>query len=300
MTTPRPLPVWRSLMFVPVTVERFVGSAARRGADAVILDLEDAVPEADKARARDLVAAAAPVVGRGGADVLVRINRPWPQAVRDIEAALVPGIAGLLLPKAESAEHVRMAAEVVDAVEAARSIAPGTCRLVPMIETAGAYFRMREIAAAHPRVVAMTLGTEDFALSAGMLPEAEGLLGPAQETVFAAAAAGILPLGFVGSIAGFADGEAFRRVIRQSRRLGFQGALCIHPAQVAIANEEHSPDPEAVARAARMVAAYDAALAAGQGAVTFEGAMIDVPVVERARRLIARDAAIRRRAGAAG
>ena len=110
----------------------------------------------------------------------------------------------------------------------------------------------------------------------------------------------MLPLGFVGSIADFRDQEAFRTIVRRSRRLGFVGASRIHPLQVAVLNEEFAPPAEEVENARRMVAAYDAALAAGTGAVQFEGKMIDIPVVERARTVLARDAAIRARLARAG
>ena len=97
---------------------------------------------------------------------------------------------------------------------------------------------MDEIARAHPRIAAIDLGAEDFALSAGMVPEPEGLLYPKQRIVFAARAAGVQPLGFVGSIAEFKDQEAFRAIVRRSRKLGFVGASCIHPLQVSVLNEE--------------------------------------------------------------
>ena len=129
----------------------------------------------------------------------------------------------------------------------------------------------------------------------GMLPDPDGLLYPKQHTLFAARAAGILPMGFVGSIADFRDQEAFRAIVRRSKRLGFVGASAIHPLQVPVLNEEFSPTAAEVERAKRMVAAYDAAFAQGLGAVQFEGAMIDVPVVQRAQNVIARAAAIARR-----
>ncbi|MGH7102519.1 MAG: HpcH/HpaI aldolase/citrate lyase family protein [Acetobacteraceae bacterium] len=291
----RELPVWRSALYVPVIVERFVAKAATRGADAIILDLEDSIPPDKKERARAQVAAAAGIVGAGGADVLVRVNRPWRLLVRDLEAALSPGVAGLMLPKIESAEHLRLIAEIVDEIEAERKMAPGHTKLVAMLETPGSIFRAEAIARAHPRLVGITVGAEDLALSSGMLPEAEGLLFPKQQAIFAARAAGILPLGFLGTVAEFADLEAFRRTIRRSRGLGFAGAAVIHPSQIGILNEEFSPEPAEVEGARRMLAAYARAAAEGLGAITFEGRMIDVPVVRRAEALLARHAAIARR-----
>src|SRR6202030_4767425 len=108
------LPVWRSMLFVPVTQRRFVEGAAKRGADAIILDLEDAVAASEKDRARTLVPEAAALVSRGGADVVVRINRPLRMTVRDLEAAIGPGVQAIALPKAESADHLRLVAEIID------------------------------------------------------------------------------------------------------------------------------------------------------------------------------------------
>ena len=286
------LPVWRSLLFVPVTAKRFVDGAARRGADAIILDLEDSVAASEKERARGLVPEAAEIVSRGGADVVVRINRPLRLAVRDIEATIGPRIPALALPKVDSPEHVRLLAEIIDEVEAERGMTPGTTRLIAMVETAAAFFRIAEIARAHPRLCALNLGAEDFALSAGILPDAEGLFMPKQMAVFAARAAGIMPLGFIGTVAEFHDLDGFRQTIRRSRRLGFIGASVIHPSQIPILNEEFRPSPEEVDHARRVVAAYDQALAEGVGAVTVDGKMIDVPVVERSRLVIEREAAI--------
>jgi citrate lyase subunit beta/citryl-CoA lyase len=286
------LPVWRSLLFVPVTARRFVDGAARRGADAIILDLEDAVAASEKERARTLVPEAAAIVSRGGADVVVRLNRPLRMTVRDLEAAIGPGVQAVALPKAESAQHVQLVAEIIDELEAERGMPIGTTKMLAMVETASAFFRLAEIARAHPRVVALTLGAEDFATSAGILPEAEPLTMPKQMAVFAARAAGIMPLGFIGSIAEFHDLDAFRETIRRSRRFGFVGASVIHPSQVAILNEEFRPGAAEIDHARRVVAAYDKALAEGVGAVTVDGKMIDVPVVERAKRLLERDAAI--------
>ena len=187
---------------------------------------------------------------------------------------------------------MRLIAETVDEAEAERGLAPGTTRLIAMVETAAAFFRIAEIARAHPRLCALNLGAEDFALSAGILPEAEGLFMPKQMAVFAARAAGIMPLGFIGTVAEYHDLDSFRQTIRRSRRLGFVGASVIHPSQIPILNEEFRASPAELDHARRVVAAYDKALAEGVGAVTVDGKMIDVPVVERARLLLEREAAI--------
>ena len=288
-------PVWRSMLFVPAVNQRFVDGAAGRGADAIILDLEDSIAPSQKQAARDALAGAIPIVAKGGADVLVRLNRPWRLLVRDLEAAVIPGVTALMVTKVDSPDFVQDVAGIVAELETERGLPADGIRFVILVETAAAFFRMDEIARAHPRIAAIDLGAEDFALSAGMMPEPEEALYPKQRIVFAARAAGVQPLGFVGSIAEFKDQEAFRAIVRRSRKLGFVGASCIHPLQVSVLNEEFGVEAAEVERAERMVATYDAALAAGMGAVQFEGKMIDVPVVERSRVLLARAAAIRGR-----
>ncbi|MBN8907787.1 MAG: CoA ester lyase, partial [Rhodospirillales bacterium] len=161
------LPVWRSLMFVPVTAEKFVRTGADRGADAIILDLEDAVAPSQKAHARTLIAGAIPQVARNGADVLVRVNRPWRMLVRDLEAAVIPGVAGLLLTKVDSPEHVLAVAEIVAELEAERGLVAGAVKFVVLVETAAGFFRIEQIARAHPRIVGLSLGAEDFAADVG-------------------------------------------------------------------------------------------------------------------------------------
>ena len=284
------LPVWRSMLFVPVTQRRFIDGAARRGADAIILDLEDAVAASEKERARTLVAEAAEILSRGGADVVVRVNRPIRMTVRDLEAVIGPGVQAIALPKAESAQHVQFVAEIIDELETERAMAVGTTRMLAMVETCDAFFRIAEIAKASPRLVGLYLAGEDFA--SGIYPVPEGLFMPKQMCVFAARAAGIMPLGFVGTVFEFRDLEGFRETVQRARRLGFVGAAVIHPSQIQILNEEFRPSAAEVDHAQRVVTAYDKALAIGVGAVTVDGKMIDVPVVERAKRLLEREAAI--------
>src|SRR5205823_13021517 len=130
------LPVWRSLRYVPATQRRFVDGAARRGADAIILNLGDSDAASEKERARTLVPEAAEIVSRGGADVVVRLNRPMRMTVRDLEAVIGPGVQAVALPKAESADHVRLIAEIIDELEMERGMPRGTTKMLAMVETA--------------------------------------------------------------------------------------------------------------------------------------------------------------------
>ena len=288
----RALPVWRSMLYVPSNVDRFIDGAQRRGADAIIVDLEDSVPKAERPQARRNLQTTATKVARGGDDVVVRINRPWRETMLDLEAAVLPNVQALALTKVDSADHVRLIAEVVNELEAERGMPHGAIQFLVLIETAAAFFRIQEIAAADPRIVAMTLGGEDFALSVGMIPNADGLFMPKQQLAIAARADGIMPLGFIGTVADYDDLDAFRLTVQRSRRIGFLGASVIHPSQVAILNEEFRPSAAEIDHGRRVVAAYDKALSEGVGAVTVDGKMIDVPIVERARILVEREEAI--------
>jgi len=284
--------VWRSMLYVPSNMERFVDKASSRGADAIILDLEDSVPIGERPAARLGLAKAVETVSRDGADVLVRINRPLTEAVADIEAAVTPGVSALMLPKIESAEHLQLLEEVVEEREMAVGMHPGTIGFVPMIETAGAYFRMDEIARASSRNLGMTLGGEDFALDTGMVPDADTLFMASQKLVYAARAAGIVPLGTIGTVADYQDLEAYRDSAIKSRKFGFEGSACIHPSVVPVLNEEFAPSGDEVSAAERIVAAYQEAQAAGKGAIQLDGKMVDVPVAIRAENLLRRHRAI--------
>jgi citrate lyase subunit beta/citryl-CoA lyase len=280
-------PVWRSMLYVPATSEKFIEKAHERGADAIKIDLEDAVAPQEKPRARTLVRDAAKLVAKGGADVLVRINRPMRMAVADLEASVWPEVQGLVLPKVESADHISFLSEMITELEVERGMMPGHTRLMALIETPRGYSNARDIALSSSRLAAIALGQEDFSAEMGMVePEGMSLLSYYQTVQVAAREAGILPIGYPGSIAEFTDLDLFRSNALIARKLGFDGGACIHPKQVPILNEAFTPTDAEIERSENMVAAYDTAMAAGDGAVAFEGKMIDVPVVARAERIL--------------
>jgi citrate lyase subunit beta/citryl-CoA lyase len=277
---------WRSLLFVPAHRPRFVARAHERGADGIILDLEDAVPPDEKNAARAGLAAAAASVGQAGAAVMVRVNGGIRPLARDLEAVVLPGIAALVLPKVESADWVVEVALAVAELETERDLVPDAIRFVLQVETPGALPRLPAIAAAHPRIAAITLGPEDFCAALGAVPGPEVLIGPNMAVLQAARAAGVLPLGLVGSIGNFSDLAAYRALVTQARSLGFRGAMAVHPAQIAVLNEGFSPSEEEVAWARRVAAADRAARAEGRGAFRLDGRMIDAPVVRRAEEIL--------------
>jgi citrate lyase subunit beta/citryl-CoA lyase len=295
MSETLPPPIWRSLLFVPANNGRFIDKAHTRGADGIILDLEDSVPAAERPQARRKLQESAALAARGGADVLVRINADADDARADLDAAVHAGVRALLVPKVDDAAHLRRLSEQVAALESARGLVAGSVGFVVLVESAVGLLNVASIASADPRILALELGGEDFALSTGMVPDPETLAVPKQMVLYAARAAGVIPLGILGSIADYADLDAYRVTAERSRRFGFEGAACIHPSGVPILNEVFTPGDAEAAHAQRIVDAYARAQEAGSGAVSIDGRMVDVPVVERAQKLLARLQAIRAR-----
>lgn len=284
----RTIPVWRSLLFVPAHIAKFVDKAHRRGADACILDLEDSVALTQKDSARQAAGLAAPVIAAHGLDVLVRINAPEDGGLLDLQAVVGPALRAVVVPKVASAQLVRDVALELEQLERKQGMSQGHTLILAQIEDVAALPLLDEIAAASPRLLGMSLGPEDFCVSAGMEPVPETLLWPNQQVAFACRRAGILPFGFPGSIADFSDLPRFRQTVVLARQLGMVGAFCIHPDQVGVLNEVFSPSAAEVEYATGLLAEQARAEAEGRGAFAYRGKMIDAPVVARARELLAR------------
>jgi citrate lyase subunit beta / citryl-CoA lyase len=280
----------RSSLILPVNVPRFVEKAYTRGADAVVLDLEDSVPAQEEAAARRLVRDALALAGRGGAEVLVRVNNDPALLADDLEAAVHPGLDGLAIPKAESVAQVREIVARIAALERARGLAAGHLRLSLAVETPRGLLAVEEIAQASERIATMSVGVEDYCLELGVEPSADGLelLYPVARLVTVCKAVGVQATGLVGSIAGFRDLATFERAAVRARQLGCEGAGCIHPDQVTVLNRVFTPDPARVAHARRVVEAFEEGVRRGTASVDVDGAMVDVPVYRRAQVLLAR------------
>jgi citrate lyase subunit beta / citryl-CoA lyase len=272
--------VWRSMLYVPANVPRFVAKAPSSGADAVVLDVEDSVPHDRKAEARAALAEAVPAARSGGADVLVRINRPLRLAVPDMEAAVAAGADGILLTKVLGADHVALAAEIL-------AEAPRLMRIVPMVETPAALPKLPEIARASPLVAGLLIGAEDLALECNADSEDELIVLAKRQMVLAAHGAGVAPFGTLGTVADYRDPEKVRNLVARSKRSGFIGATCIHPALVPILNEGFSPSAAELDVARRQLAAAAEAAREGRGSFTVDGRMVDEPILIRARRILA-------------
>ena len=269
----------RSLLYVPASSERFIAKAHERGADAVILDLEDAVLPEDKARARAALAAAVPAVRRNGAKVFVRINAEPELRYGDAEAACRAGADGLYVPKARDAKGFAELAAFLALIEA--PLRRSEMGVVALIEDPGAVLDARLIAEG-PRLIGLSAGGEDLALALGAEPVPDVLRLPKLLIHYAAKAAGLLSFGLLRSTADYADHAAIMAAAREARMHGFDGASCVHPALVPLLNEGFSPSETERDWAVRVVAAAKESA----GSFVIDGRMVDAPVVARARRIL--------------
>lgn len=273
----------RSFLFVPGNNPGMVQNAAVFGSDAVILDLEDAVSPQEKDAARFLVVEALRTVDYRGCGVVVRINPLEYNGAADIAAVVPAGPDALLVPKVQSAADIRAVAAQVAACET-----PGQpeVKIIALIETPRGLAEAYSIAAAHPRVIALALGAEDYTAALGAKRTREGLeiLG-ARTTLLNAAAAAEIPA-IDTPFTDTNDEEGLRKDLAQAKQLGFKGKLSIHPRQIEIIHEEFNPSKDEIRWAERVVAVIRQAERDGSGAVSLDGKMIDAPIVLRARQVL--------------
>jgi citrate lyase subunit beta / citryl-CoA lyase len=265
----------RSLLFVPGSRPDMIAKLFRWTADAAVIDLEDAVPVAGKEAARQAGVAAAADLDLPGTAVLVRVNpagSPWfRDDLRAVAAAASGGaVAGVVLPKCVSS------AELVEA----RAEIPGAL-IVAGLETAAGVAGCRGLLARD--VDAAYFGAEDYIADLGgrRTPEGDEVLYARSRVALAARLSGVAAIDQV--VTDVRDAAAFERDAEKGRSIGYRGKLCIHPAQVPIANAVFGATPEEVDRARRLIAAWEEAAARGVGAVRFEGEMVDEPILRMAR-----------------
>jgi len=295
----------RSFLFAPGNHPRRVEKALSLGADAVILDLEDAVATSDKAAARKPVAEA--LKGPRRCRGYVRPNAPSsPFCYQDLVETLHDKVDGVVLPKVESAADLHAIDWLMAALEREHGIAEGSIDLIPMVETAAGVARVDRIVQARNlrpyrapwRVKRLAFGAADYSLDVGLMPSHEEpeLAEARTRVVLASRAAGMEgPLD--SPWFHLRDMEGYRLAVERSRRGGFQGRLCVHPDQVPVANELFTPSADEVARAERIVAAFRQAEARGAAAVEVDGQMVDYPIVHRAQALLETMRAIRAKGG---
>ncbi len=289
----------RSWMFVPGDRQPMIDKSLALSVDAVMMDIEDGVAPAGKDNARRQIAVSLDqVAARMKAENspahtparYVRINAVGHQRMHaDLGAVVRPALEGLVLPKVETPEQVKIVEQILDRSEPEVGIPAGSVRLLVAIESPRGLFNAFAIAAASPRVIGLIFGAEDFSRELSLPLRREGeardLLYARSAIVMAAAAAHIQPVDAVWT--DLKDMEGLRRYALQSRRLGFSGMSLIHPSQVDDVNAAFTPSAEEIDYASPVLQAFDEGRTRGEGAVAFGGQLLDYPIVERARQTLA-------------
>jgi citrate lyase subunit beta/citryl-CoA lyase len=282
--------LFRSYLFAPGNNQKLLNKVFNAGADAVVLDLEDAVPLSEKGEARSVVAKVLENRARDTTPpAYVRINGLdtdlWEE---DLAVVVGPGLKGIRIPKLESAEEVMQVVAVLETTEQHRGITAGSIEVVCTIETAKGVWAAPQLARC-PRVTNITFGATDFAQDLGIEagPDELETLAARSRIVLASRVAGIDPP--IASVyIDLTDEEGLRRSTEANRRMGFFGRSVIHPKQIPVVHEAFTPTPEAIRRAKKIIEALDRAEAEGKGTTTTEdGQFVDIAVVRRARGVIA-------------
>ncbi len=289
-------------MFIPVNREKFIAKGWTRGADCIILDLEDSIPPREKSSARKLVKDALPAVSKGGAEVEVRINREL--EAEDLEAVIFPALTAVMIPKCESAEEIRRLDQMVTQLEKQRGIAAGKIQFDLIMETARGIVNMEAIVAASPRIVQASVGGVDLIADMGWTysPELtfEQFSYSASRLLMATKSAGVQASGlWPQKGANFTETtlseEVMLQACRKSYQMGYLGASTIHPAWVRPINEGFKPPAAELEMARKVKAALEEAYRKGEGSAAVGGRMVDVANLKQVRKILDRAEAIARR-----
>lgn len=278
----------RCWLFVPAGRPKLLESAARSRADALVLDLEDGVPTSQKAAARRLAAQWLPRLATRRRRVFVRLNGLGSGLTRDdLLAVAGPKLSGVVLPKTEAAQDLRELDVLIREAEVENGVRPGEVATVPLIESARGVLRCEQIASASDRVAALSIGAEDYTRDLGVDRRPDGLALQHIRAVVVQVAAAYALQPVDTPYTDFRDSEGLAQELAIARAVGLKGKFAIHPEQVAPIQEAFTPSPQEVEAARRIVEAYDAAVLDGRAVVALNGAMIDAPVAERARAVLA-------------
>lgn len=270
---------FRSLLYVPADNQKYIGKAHQYGADAIILDLEDAVAPENKIAARNELISSVPEVGKSGAKVFVRINSDMDHAALDAISAAEAGAFGVYVPKA-NVTSIKLLDKNLNAFE--RKHQRATLSIVALIENPKSLIDVEQIVQLD-RVIGVAVGGEDLALTLGAQPDADVLKLPKQLVHFAAKAHGALSFGMFRSVANFSDLEALEDGAIEAKRYGFDGSSCIHPSAVPILNDAFRPSKADMQWAKQIIEEY---ARSGGGSLSFQGKMIDAPVYNRAMSIL--------------
>lgn len=286
----------RSLLFVPGNRREMLQKALNLPADALVPDLEDSVPAGEKENARRVVQGLLPILAQGGRRVIPRVNALSTGLARDDLAAVIGHHTyGISIGKLESARDVRQVSVLIGEMEGRAGVPDGQTRLALWLENARAIVFAYELCSASPRVVAVALGAEDFTDDMDMERTDQGTEFLYARSVVAVAARAADVLALDTPYVNFRDPEGLERDTRLARNLGYKGKFAIHPSQIEPINRIFTPDAQEVEYARRVLKAWDEAEAQGRGSTSVDGKVIDVPMVKRARSLLALSEAIGRR-----
>ncbi|MEM7057973.1 MAG: CoA ester lyase [Pseudomonadota bacterium] len=279
--------VVRSFLFAPGNHPRKVEKVFSAGADAVILDLEDAVAVAEKSATRAVVVQAMqPARSCLGYIRINALDTVW--AFEDLEAVVTPGVDGIVVPKIESPEALATTEWVITALERKRGLPEGGIDVLPIIETGKGVATVRDIAKAARRTRWLSFGAGDYTADMGLdltRDEAECAHARAEIAVASRAARLEPPIDTVWTR--LDDPEGLAATAQTVKAMGFQGKLCIHPNQIDAVHQVFTPDAETIAQAQRIVDAFDRAEAEGSASIQVDGLFVDYPIVQRAQRTLA-------------
>ena len=286
----------RTALFVPGNRPDRVDKAVGSGADAVIIDLEDAVPPAQKEQSR--AAAREKIAAFPESEILVRVNAIGSEYLAgDLDEIVAPGLGCIIVPKVERREHVREIDRRLGEAERRKGLERGAIAVIPLIESARAVQNAFEILSERTdprRLFTAAFGAADYTLDMGIEMTMEGteLHYPRSRIAVACRAAGVDPPLDTPFMIDVKNVEALTADARRARELGFQGKLCIHPIQIEPCHAVFSPSREEIEHAERVIRAFEDAEARGIGAIQLDGKFVDAPIVERSRRILKLAAAI--------
>lgn len=279
---------FRSLLFVPGNREDMLAKAGDLPADALVPDMEDSVPQNEKERAREIVGKAIKTLAHRGQAIVPRVNAlDTGLMAGDMAAVVSPMVYGVSVGKVSSIWEVNQITKILDTIEEKQGISLGHTKLILWIEGALAVIQSFEIAQASPRIIGVAFGAEDYTNDMDIKRTKEGQEIQFARSMVAVAARAANVIGFDTPYVNFKDNEGLQRDVDIALRLGYKGKFAIHPGQLETINSLFSPSPEAVEYARRVVNAFEEAQSRGSGATSLDGTMIDVPVVKRARSLLA-------------
>jgi len=278
----------RSLLFVPGNKKNMLEKASSYLPDMFVPDMEDSVPDGEKDTARATIQSFLPKLAQTGIPILPRVNSidtGWTE--QDLAAVVGPHIKGISIGKIEGPQDIENVSGLLAKLERANDLTVGSISLIPWLESARALVKCYEICASSRRIIGVAFGAEDYTHDMGIErldAESEVAYG---RNVLCVAARAARVIALDTPYFRFKDDGGLRKNCVQSKQFGFKGRFAIHPAQIDTINEMFSPSEKEIAYARKVVAAFDEAEVTGRGSTSLDGKVIDVPVVKRARALLA-------------